>query len=71
MSAKAKTVVPLNQRILVDYDGAAGLLSIGRRAVEQLVADGELLGIRGITNKVLIERVDLEAYAARKKASSA
>ena len=71
MSTKRKGPVPLSERRLLDYDGAAAYLSIGRRAVEQLAADGELLKITGITNKVLIDRADLDAYADRKKASSA
>ena len=69
-SAKPKRVVPLSERKLLDYDGAAAYLSIGRRAVEQLAHDGELLKITGITNKALFDRADLDAYADRKKAAS-
>ena len=69
-SAKPKRVVPRSERKWLDYDGAAAYLSIGRRAVEQLAHDGELLKITGITNKALFDRADLDAYADRKKAAS-
>ena len=59
------------ERRLFDYAGAAAYLSIGKRGVEQLAKDGELPKVTGITNKVLFDRVDLDAYIERKKASSA
>lgn len=59
------------ERRLFDYASAATYLSIGRRGVEKLAADGELPKVTGITNKVLFDRVDLDAYVDRMKKASA
>ncbi len=58
------------ERRLFDYAGAATYLSIGKRGVEALAAAGELPKITGITNKVLFDKVDLDAYVERMKAAS-
>lgn len=68
MSARA---LPQVERRLFDYPAAAVYLGIGKRGVEKLVAAGELPKVDGISNKVLIDKADLDAFVDRKKAASA
>lgn len=65
----AKSAVPFERR-LFDYPAAAAYLSIGKRGVEKLAAKGELPKIDNITNKVLFDKVDLDAYIDRMKKSA-
>lgn len=62
-------LAPLERR-LYDYPAAATYLGIGKRGVEQLAKDGELRKITNITNKVLFDKADLDAFIDRKKAES-
>lgn len=55
------------ERRLLDYRGVAVYLSIGKRGVEKLAAAGELPKVTGITNKVLFDKVDVDAYVDRMK----
>lgn len=65
----ANPLAPI-QRRLFDYTAAATYLGIGKRGVERLVAAGELAKVEGISNKVLIDRADLDAFVDRKKAGA-
>ena len=66
MTAQASPI----ERRLFDYSAAAIYLGIGKRGVEQLAKDGELPKITNITNKVLFDKADLDAFVDRKKAGA-
>lgn len=57
------------QRRLLTTDEAAHYLGIGRRTMQYLLRDGEVLKIR-IGSRTLIDQTDLDEYVERIKRSS-
>lgn len=55
----------LNRRLL-SVPEAAAYLSIGKRTMEKLLRDGEVLKVR-IGARTLIDQTDLDDYIERKK----
>lgn len=62
------TTTPLNRRLLSVGD-AATYLSVGKRTMEKLLRDGEVLKVR-IGARSLVDQADLDAYIERIKRSS-
>lgn len=62
------TAANLNRRLLSVGDAAA-YLSVGKRTMEKLLRDGEVLKVR-IGARTLIDQADLDAYVDRIKRSS-
>lgn len=55
----------LNRRLLSVAEAAA-YLSIGKRTMEKLLRDGEVLKVR-IGARTLVDQVDLDDYVERRK----
>jgi excisionase family DNA binding protein len=53
-------------RRLLDVEGAARYLSIGKRTMQTLLKDGEVPKVR-IRSRTLVDPVDLDAYVERIK----
>lgn len=62
------TPAPISRRLL-SVDEAAAYLSVGKRTMQYLLRDGDVLKVR-IGSRTLIDKSDLDEYVERVKAQS-
>jgi excisionase family DNA binding protein len=62
MPRSRKEPIRSDEKLLVSRAEAAGLLSISKRALDYLIANG-VLSVRRIGSRVLIRREELERFA--------